>query len=115
LKNILLSKDQVQFIFNNTKKEIIEKNDNILYKMCQKCQNKKYETHGIISNKIKNPHNFLMEKIKTMLLDEHLYPRVKLKLPNHDDCINNIIKYQPLNMTDMIYTCEKCKKYWIIN
>lgn len=42
IKNILLSKEQIKFIFDNTEKEIIKKKDNVLYKNLPDTPEEKY-------------------------------------------------------------------------
>ena len=86
-----------------------------IYKKCDMCNVIESIDDDIISEyNYDDTSNVITSRIAAMIIDPHTYSRIEKKMPDHEECKNNIIKYYRFFETmKVVYVCEKCKRYWL--
>lgn len=92
----------------------MDKKNNILYKVCKRCNEKIKDNSKILFFTNKKAKKIDINIIRSMIFDDHTYPRMKIKISNHDNCNNDILKYYVNKDLTYVYVCDKCHNYWTL-
>lgn len=87
--------------------------DEILVKYCSNCNEieKNINPKTIVTkNFSKNKVN--IDKVRSVVYDDYLYPEIKKKIPEHK-CGDTISYYLDMDSMKRVYVCKKCRNYWI--